>query len=98
MLAGALSTPPEVAHRPCGAYRLVRHPRAAGLLLALWSVPQMSVAQLVIALVATLGGSVALLRHEARAEAQMGAGYGRYRDRVPMLVPGFGGRAPSVLP
>lgn len=97
-LAGALSAPPEVARRPRGAYRLVRHPRAAGLLLALWSVPQMTLAQLGLALGATVLASVALLRREARAEVEMGAGYGRYRDRVPMLVPGFGGRAPRVLP
>jgi protein-S-isoprenylcysteine O-methyltransferase Ste14 len=81
----------KVTFREPGPYRVVRHPLYAGFLLAFWMTPTMTVAHLVFALMTTAYIVVAIQFEEADLVAEHGADYERYRQRVPMLVPGTRG-------
>ncbi len=67
-------------------YKLVRHPLYAGLLLAFWAIPTMTVAHLVFALMTTAYILIAI-RLEERDLIVQHPEYAAYRRRVPMLVP-----------
>lgn len=79
-----------------GPYRLVRHPLYVGWLFAFWSAPTMTGAHLVFALMTTAYILLAIQFEERDLVAEHGAAYESYRRRVPMLVPGTGGRAPAA--
>jgi protein-S-isoprenylcysteine O-methyltransferase Ste14 len=68
-------------------YRVVRHPLYAGFLLAFWCTPTMTVAHLVFALMTTAYILVAI-QLEERDLLRAHPEYARYRERVPMLIPG----------
>jgi protein-S-isoprenylcysteine O-methyltransferase Ste14 len=74
-------------------YKLVRHPLYLGFILAFWSGPSMSVGHLLFAGVMTAYILVAIQLEERDLVKQLGHRYAIYREQVPMLVPGLGGRA-----
>lgn len=74
-------------------YRLVRHPLYLGFMLAFWAAPTMSVTRLVFAIATTAYMLIAIQFEEHDLTHEHGEEYQQYRRRVPMLVPGIGGRA-----
>ncbi|HXI20765.1 MAG TPA: PHB depolymerase family esterase, partial [Gemmatimonadales bacterium] len=68
-------------------YRLVRHPMTAGLLLAFWSVPRMTVGHLVFAVGMTVYGLLGTVLEERELLRSFPDGYRAYRMEVPALVP-----------
>ena len=73
-------------------YKLVRHPIYLGFLLAFWSGPTMSVGHALFAGVMTAYILVGIQLEERDLVRQLGQRYALYREQVPMLVPGLGGR------
>jgi protein-S-isoprenylcysteine O-methyltransferase Ste14 len=85
------------AERPAGfstpgPYRLTRHPMYGGVLVALWATPTMTVAHLLVSVVATAYLFVAVRLEERTLVATLGDAYRHYRGRVPMLVPSLRAR------
>jgi protein-S-isoprenylcysteine O-methyltransferase Ste14 len=70
-------------------YKFVRHPLYLGLLLGLWATPRMTLGHLLFAF--GMSGYLLIgIRYEERDLARfLGEDYRRYRERVPMLVPGI---------
>jgi len=82
----------QYTHLPFGTpgpYRLVRHPLYVGWLLAFWATPTMTIAHLIFALMTTGYILGAIQLEERDLVAAHGDSYRRYRDRVPMLIPGL---------
>ena len=73
-------------------YRLVRHPLYLGFILAFWGGPSMSAGHLLFAATMTAYILVAIQLEERDLVRQLGNRYALYREQVPMLVPGLGGR------
>ena len=73
-------------------YRMVRHPLYLGFMLAFWAAPTMSVTRLVFAIATTAYMLIAIQFEEHDLTQEHGEDYRQYRRRVPMLVPGIGGR------
>jgi len=80
-----------------GPYRLVRHPLYVGWLFAFWATPTMTVTHLFFAVVTTAYILVAIQLEERDLVTTFGSAYAGYKSRVPMLVPGFSGRARATL-
>ena len=77
-----------------GPYRWVRHPLYVGWFFAFWSTPTMSLGHLFFAAVASAYILVAVQLEERDLVRFLGDDYARYRERVPMFVPGAKRRAP----
>ena len=69
-------------------YRFVRHPLYLGFLIAFWSAPTMTVSRLVLATLFTSYILIAIRFEEKDLIMAHGMSYERYRQNVPMLIPG----------
>ena len=85
-LRGVPYTP--VSFQMPGPYRHVRHPLYVGWLLAFWATPTMTAAHLFFALMTTAYILVAIQLEERDLVSAHGQAYARYRQQVPMLIPG----------
>jgi protein-S-isoprenylcysteine O-methyltransferase Ste14 len=70
-----------------GAYRWVRHPFYACILVLVWSCPELTADRLVFNLLWTAWIVLGAALEERDLAADFGDAYRRYRRRVPMLVP-----------
>lgn len=73
-------------HTP-GPYGRVRHPQMLGILIGVWSTPEMSEGRLLVAAFLTVYILVAVRWEERDLEAAHGAAYREYRKRAGMLFP-----------
>ncbi len=69
-------------------YRVVRHPLYVGWLVAFWCTPVMTVTHLFFALGTTAYIFIAI-QFEERNLIEKHPEYARYREQVPMIVPGM---------
>ena len=78
-------------------YRLVRHPLYLGFIIAFWSGPVMTAGGMLFAATMTTYILIAIRFEERDLIKTLGPAYERYRQSVPMLVPGLNGRGVQEL-
>lgn len=87
---------PAPEFRTPALYRIVRHPMQLGVVILLFSTPQMTVGHMLFASAMTAYVFVGLYFEERALVRMFGARYVAYQRSVPMLVPGFPGRKSSA--
>ena len=80
----------EQGFRTSWLHRRMRHPIYTGLLLAFFSVPQMSASQLLFALSMAFYVRIGIYFEERALLENFGEEYRAYMGRVPMLIPRLG--------
>ena len=70
-------------------YRYSRHPMMLGVLVGLWSVPDMSATHCVLASLLTLYTAIGVLFEERDLIRQFGNTYRGYRKEIAALIPGL---------
>ena len=93
-LSGRTATPPSF--KTPGFYRFVRHPIYLGFTIAFWATPVMTVGHLLFAAVTTAYIFVGIFLEERDLVELFGDEYGRYRERVSMIIPFRRNPAPNV--
>lgn len=78
---------PRLTLRDSLLYRIVRHPMTAGLMLASWSAPRMTVGHLLFAVGMTAYGLWGTVLEERDLVRSFQDGYRAYRMQVPALIP-----------
>lgn len=84
--------PAEAKFRQPLLYKVVRHPLYVGWIATFWAFPTMTAGHLLFAAVAT-GYILVAIQFEERDLKAIHPEYAEYRKRVPMLVPGLGGKS-----
>ena len=82
----------HIRFRTPGPYQFVRHPLYVGWITAFWATPTMTLAHLVFAVGMSAYILIAIPFEERNLVMHHGESYAGYRRRVPMLIPGVGGR------
>src|SRR3546814_977938 len=68
-------------------YRLVRHPLYAGLIIAFWATPEMTLGHMLFSVGMTIYILIAIPYEERDLVGALGDDYASYRGRVGMLFP-----------
>ena len=68
-------------------YKLVRHPMMLGVLIALWSIPTLTVGRLLLSAGLTVYIWIALRLEERTLVAELGEQYLTYQKSTPMVIP-----------
>lgn len=70
-----------------GFYKIVRHPLQLGVLIGLWSTPNMSITHAILSIALSLYIFIGLYYEEKDLVTTLGADYEHYQQRVRMIVP-----------